>query len=43
MESNKDNINLKAYKHILKNKKADFTVSRREELVFPGKNNPKLF
>ena len=28
-ESGKDNINLKAYKQILRNKKADFMVSRR--------------
>ena len=42
-ESNKDNIKLKAYKQILRKKKVDFMVSRREELIFLGKNNPKLF
>ena len=42
-DSNKDNIKLKAYKHILRKKKSDFMVSRREELIFLGKNNPKLF
>jgi hypothetical protein len=42
-ESDKDNIKLKAYKHIVRKKKADFMVSRREELIFLGKNNPKLF
>ena len=40
-ESGKDNINLKAYKQILRKKKVDFMVSRREELIFLGKNNPK--
>lgn len=42
-ELNKDNIKLKAYKKILRKKKANFLVSRREELIFLGKNNPKLF
>ena len=42
-ESNKDNIKLKAYKQLLSKKKVDFMVSRREELIFLGKNNPKLF
>ena len=42
-ESNKDNIKLKSYKHLLSKKKANFMVSRREELIFLGKNNPKLF
>ena len=42
-ESNKDNIKLKAYKHILRKKKGDFMVSRRDELIFLEKNNPKLF
>ena len=42
-ESDKDNIKLKAYQQIVRKKKADFMVSRREELIFLGKNNPKLF
>ena len=42
-ESDKDNIKLKAYKKILRRKTTDFMVSRREELIFLGKNNPKLF
>ena len=42
-ESNKDNIKLKSYTHLLSKKKADFMVTRREELIFLGKNNPKLF
>jgi hypothetical protein len=42
-ESDKDNINLKAYQQIVRNKKVDFMVSRREELILLGKNNPKLF
>lgn len=42
-ESNKDNIKLKSYKQLLSKKKAHFMVSRREELIFLGKNNPKLF
>jgi hypothetical protein len=33
-ESHKDNIKLKAYKAIIKKKKVDFMVSRREELIF---------
>ena len=41
--SDTDNIKLKAYNQIVKKKKADFMVSRREELIFLGKNNPKLF
>jgi hypothetical protein len=42
-ESDKDNIKLKAYQEIVRKKKGDFMVSRREELIFLGKNNPKLF
>jgi hypothetical protein len=42
-DSDKDNINLKAYQQIVRKKKVDFMVSRREELIFLGKNNPKLF
>ena len=34
---------LKSYKQIIRKKKIDFMVSRREELIFLGKNNPKLF
>src|SRR4051794_39431893 len=42
-ESNKDNIKLKSYKKILRKKKIYFMVSRIEELIFLGKNNPKFF
>ena len=42
-ESNNDNIKLKAYKQLLSKKMVGFMVSRREELIFLGKNNPKLF
>ena len=42
-ESNQKEIDFKAYKQILRKKKADFMISRREELIFLGKNNPKLF
>jgi hypothetical protein len=42
-ESDKDNIKLKDYKKIVRKKKDDFMVSRREQLIFLGKNNPKLF
>jgi hypothetical protein len=42
-ESNKDNIKVKAYKHIVRKKNVDFMVSRRENVIFLGKNNPKLF
>jgi hypothetical protein len=42
-ESDKDNIKLKTYKQIVRKKKVDFMVLRREELIFLGKNNPKLF
>ena len=42
-ESNKTNLDIKAYKQILKNKKINFMFTRREELIFLGKNNPKLF
>jgi len=42
-ESNKDNIKLKSYKQLLSKKNTDFMVSKREELIFLGKNNPKLF
>ena len=41
--SNKDNVKLKSYKQLLSKKKANFMVSRRDELIFLGKNNPKLF
>jgi len=42
-ESNNDNIKNKDYKKLLSKKKVDVMVSRREELIFLGKNNPKLF
>jgi hypothetical protein len=42
-ESNHKEISLKAYKQIVRKKKVDFMISRREELIFLWKNNPKLF
>jgi hypothetical protein len=36
-------ISIKTYKQIVRKKKTDFMISRREELIFLGKNNPKLF
>ena len=42
-ESNQKETDFKAYKQILRKKKVDFMISRREELIFLGKNNPKLF
>jgi hypothetical protein len=42
-ESSQKEINIKAYKKIVRNKKDYFMISRREELIFLGKNNPKLF
>ena len=42
-DSNWKEGDLKIYKQIIRKKKIDFMVSRREELIFLGKNNPKLF
>jgi hypothetical protein len=42
-ESSHKETSLKAYKQIVRKKKVDFMISRREELIFLGKNNPKLF
>ena len=42
-ESKNDNIKIKLYKQFLSKKNADFMVSRRKELIFLRKNNPKLF
>ena len=42
-ESNHKEIDFKSYKRILRKKKANFMISRREELIFLGKNNRKLF
>ena len=42
-ESNWKEKDLKSYKQIIRKKKIDFMVSKREELIFLGKNNPKLF
>jgi hypothetical protein len=41
--SSQKEINIKAYKQIVRKKKVDFMISRREELILLGKNNPKLF
>ena len=37
----KGKMNVKLYKHILKKKKYEFMQTRREELIYLGKNNPK--
>jgi hypothetical protein len=42
-DSSHKEISLKSYKQIVRKKKADFMISRREELIFLGKNNAKLF
>ena len=42
-ESNKKETDFKAYKRILRKKKVDFMLWWSEELIFLGKNNPKLF
>jgi hypothetical protein len=42
-ESSEKEINIKSYKQIVRKKKVDFMISRREELIFLRKNNPKLF
>jgi hypothetical protein len=42
-ESSHKEISIKTYKQIVRKKKVDFMISRREELIFLGKNNPKLF
>jgi hypothetical protein len=41
-ESSHKETNIKAYRQIVRKKKVDFMISRREELIFLGKNNPKL-
>jgi hypothetical protein len=42
-ESSHKEINIKAYKKIVRKKNVDFMISRRKELNFLGKNNLKLF
>jgi hypothetical protein len=42
-ESSQKEINIKSYKQFRRKKKDDFMISRREELIFLGKNNPKVF
>ena len=42
-ESNQKETDFKAYKQILRKKKADFMISRREELIFLGKTTPSYF
>jgi hypothetical protein len=42
-DSSHKEISIKSYKQIVRKKKVDFMISRREELIFLGKNNPKLF
>ena len=42
-ESNKTSLDIKMYQQILKQKKLNFMITRREELISLGKNNPKLF
>ena len=36
-------MNVKLYKQILKRRKDEFMQTRQEELIYLGKNNPKLF
>ena len=36
-------MDVKLYKQILKKKKYEFMQTRREELIYLGKNNPKIF
>ena len=36
-------MNVKLYKQILKRKNDEFMQTRREELIYLSKNNPKLF
>ena len=38
----KEKMNVKLYKKILKRKKYEFMQTRREELIYLGKNNPKI-
>ena len=38
----KEKMNVKLYKQILKRKKDEFMQTRREELIYLGKNNPKI-
>jgi hypothetical protein len=42
-ESSQKEINIKAYKQIVRKKKSNFMISKREELIFLRKNNPKVF
>jgi hypothetical protein len=42
-ESSQKEINIKAYNQMVSKKKVDFMISRKEELIFLGKNNPMLF
>ncbi len=42
-ESNKTSLDINVYKQILKKKKTVFMFTRREDQIFLGKNNPKLF
>ena len=42
-KENVEKMNVKLYKHILRKKKDEFMQTRREELIYLGKNNLKLF
>ena len=43
INTGKEKMNVKLYKQILKRKKYEFMQTRREGLIYLGKNNPKLF
>ena len=42
-KTGKEKMNVKLYKKILKSKKDEFMQTRREELIYLRKNNPKIF
>ena len=42
-KARKEKMNVKLYKQILKEKKDEFMQTRRVELIYLRKNNPKLF
>ena len=42
-KTGKEKMNVKLYMQILKRKKDEFMQTRREELIYLGKNNPKNF
>ena len=42
-KAGKEKMNVKLYKQIRKRKKDEFMQTRREELIYLRKNNPKIF